>query len=146
VKSGERSNQEEIARWNMRQTQPDWTWNGPAIPDEKPAFRSLNVGRDGRIWVLLHTPAERIPVDQVGEVGDGPNPRPPTRWREHPVFDVFEPDGTYLGRVTAPVEMSLYPEPVFDGNRVWAVIRDELDVQYVTRLRVELDQTENTTE
>lgn len=146
VKSGERSNEEEIARWNMRQTQPDWTWNGPAIPDQKPAFRSLNVGRDGRIWVLLHTPGERIPEDEVAEPGDGPNPRPARRWREHPVFDVFEPDGTYLGRVSAPVEMSLYPEPVFDGDRVWAVIRDALDVQYLIRFRVEFDPTENATE
>ncbi len=147
VTSGERSNREERARWNMRQTQPDWTWNGPAIPDHKPPFRDINVGRDGRIWVMVSTPGEQIPDDEIIEPSDqGPNPRPATRWREPTAYDVFEPDGTYLGRVMAPTGISPWPEPVFDGDRVWAVVRDELDVQYVTRFRVVLDATESAAE
>jgi hypothetical protein len=146
VAPGEKANREDIARWNMRQTQPDWTWNGPAIPDRKPPFRDIYVGRDGRIWVMVHQPGERIPADQVDDRGSGPNPRPATRWRERPAFDVFEPDGTYLGRVLAPVELSPYPTPIFDGTRVWGVVRDELDVQYITRFRVQWDRTETATE
>jgi hypothetical protein len=137
VTSGERDNREERVRWSMRRTQPDWTWNGPPIPDHKPPFRNLYVGRDGRIWVLLHTAAERIPDEQIVESGDGPDPRPPVRWRERPAFDVFEPDGRYLGRVVGPPELSLHPYPVFEGDRVWAVVRDEFDVEYVTRYRIE---------
>jgi len=52
-------------------------------------------------------------------------------------FDVFETDGTYLGRVRAPLEFSSSPTPIFDGDRVWAVTRDQLDVPRVVRFRVE---------
>ncbi len=147
VKGGERSNREELTRWSMRRTQPDWTWNGPAIPHEKPPYRDLFVGRDGRIWVLLHQPAEPIPDSQLLEPDpDDPTARPALRWHEPPAFDVFEPDGTYLGRVTGPVDMSFSPTPTFDGLNVWAVVRDALDVQYVTRFRVALASTETPAE
>jgi hypothetical protein len=53
------------------------------------------------------------------------------------VFDVYEADGTYLGPVSAPEGFWVYPTPVFDGDRVWAVMRDELDVQRVVRFRVQ---------
>ena len=58
VAAAERADEEARARWNMRQTQPDWTWNGPTIPDRKPPFRGLYVGKDGRIWVMVHQPGE----------------------------------------------------------------------------------------
>lgn len=138
VQSGERANREERQRWSMRQVQPDWKWNGPAIPDEKPPFRDLLVGRDGRIWVLLHQPGQPVPADELTEPDPrDPDPRPAERWREPVVFDVFDPDGTYLGQVHAPAGFSLDPTPVFDGDRVWAVVRDALDVQYITRFRFE---------
>lgn len=145
VGDGEKSNEEDIATWGMRTTQPDWKWNGAAIPDTKPAFRSVYTGADGRVWVMVHRPAERIPDDQIQEASDGPNPQPPRRWREPVAFDVFEPDGTYLGQVSAPAGFSIYPTPVFDGDRVWAVVRDELDVQYVTRFRVSHGAAESST-
>ncbi|MDX1674923.1 MAG: hypothetical protein R3314_09025 [Longimicrobiales bacterium] len=146
VTRGEKANREDITRWHMRRTQPDWTWNGPGIPDVKPPFRDVLVGRDGRIWVLLHTPAEAIPDDQLAGGDEGPNPRPAQRWREAVVFDVFEPDGTYLGPVHGPQGMVRYPTPIFDGDRVWAVVRDELDVEYVVRFRIGRGGTEAVSE
>ncbi|MFW5947370.1 MAG: hypothetical protein ACOCUW_02650 [Gemmatimonadota bacterium] len=136
VQADEKANREDRARHNMRGTQPDWKWSGPGIPDEKPPFHRIFVGRDGRIWVAVHQPGERIPDDQV-EQSDAPDAPPPERWREPVAFDVFEPGGTYLGRANTPRGFSLWPTPVFDGDRVWAVVRDELDVQYVTRFRVD---------
>lgn len=52
-------------------------------------------------------------------------------------FDVFEADGTFLGSVRAPDGLSVFPEPVFRGDTLWALTRDELDVQRVVRYRVE---------
>lgn len=143
VQGDERANREEQATWSLRRTQPDWSWNGPPIPDHKPPFRDIQVGRDGRIWVLLHAAGERIPEEELDPPSQArPDARPVDRWREPVVFDVFEPDGTYLGLVHGPRGFSTYPTPVFDGDRVWAIVRDDLDVQYLTRFRVVLPETE----
>ena len=119
----------------MRFTKPDWRWNGPPIPNEKPPFRNLYSARDGRIWVQ---------VSQPGFEEDNPNYDPredgsrPTRWAEPVAFDVFGEDGTYFGRVNTPRGFSVYPTPVFDQENVWAITRDELGVQRLVRFRIEL--------
>lgn len=124
---------------NMRGMAPDWRWNGPDVPETKPAFRSLYAGEDGRIWVLRHGP---------GVEADDPDHDPTDpdsveeRWSEPVLFDVFDPDGTFLGTVHAPDAFSPYPTPVFRGDRVWAVTRDELDVQRVVRFRIQQGERE----
>ena len=60
---------------------------------------------------------------------------PPARWREPPVFDVFEPDGRFLGMLTLPVRARLMQAR---GDQVWAIDRDELGVEYVVRYGIEL--------
>ena len=136
VDPAEKANAQERATHNMRRMVSDWTWNGPAIPDTKPPWRSFQVGEDGRIWVVRSQPGERVPAEEIEESRD-PDAAPPARWREPVVFDVYEPDGTFLGVVRAPTGFSLYPAPAFRGDQVWAIVRDALDVQYVTRFRVE---------
>lgn len=46
---------------NMRDMDPDWSWNGPPIPEHKPFFHELLAGRDGRIWVWLAPATAPIP-------------------------------------------------------------------------------------
>ncbi len=134
VAAGEKAEEEARVTRNLRMTQPNWRWNGSATPDRKPYFRRLFAGRDGRIWVEV--PLAGVEVEDPGY--DASNREAvPDRWREPVAFDVFETDGTYLGRVRAPVELTTSPTPVFDGDRVWAVTRDELGVQRVVRFRVE---------
>ena len=117
---------------SMRERDPDWSWSGPPVPEHKPFFRSLLTGRDGRIWVRVA--AEGYPVEN--EDHDPGNPSSmPVIWREPLRFDVFEPDGTYLGAVAPPVGVSL-SNAVFDGNYVWGVTEDDLGVARVVRFRI----------
>jgi hypothetical protein len=121
---------------NFQQMAPDWKWNGPPIPDTKPPFQAVHVASDGRIWVRLHQPGH------LAEEADPGDPRSVDRWSERPVWDVFEPDGAYLGEVRAPLDVSSYPRPVFGPRNVWAVTTDELGVEYVTRFRISVGGNE----
>ena len=112
---------------------PGWTWDGPSIPERKPFYQELLAGRNGRIWVRLWT--EASPVENEDYDPDDPRSAP-VSWVEPLRYDVFEPDGTYLGVVAPPDEFSPYVNPVFDGDYVWAVTRDELGVQRVVRFRI----------
>jgi hypothetical protein len=137
VPAAERSDAEERASFNMRNNFPGWRWNGPPVPDTKPPFRSLWVDDGGRIWVQLSQPS--VEIMDAGEVMKERErtKRMPTRFQEKVAFDVFERDGRYLGRVSAPDGLSVYPEPIIRGDSVWAVTRDDLDVSYVVRYRID---------
>lgn len=57
-------------------------------------------------------------------------------------FDVFGPDGRWLGTVDVPAELAYSGFPtetpvVIQGNTLWAVTRDALGVNYVTRYTVD---------
>jgi hypothetical protein len=136
VSGGEKREEEARVTRNMRYTDPDWRWNGAAIPDVKPPFQGLFVGQDGRIWVQVHQPALEVEDPDY-------DPTDPTsvedRWREPVAFDVFGGDGTYEGRVRTDRGFRLYPTPVFGDTHVWATTRDDLDVQRVVRFRIEVE-------
>ena len=131
--TAERAYQRERTVGSIRRSLPGWDWDGPAIPAHKPFFQELLAGRGGRIWVRLWT--EGRPVDNVDHDPDDPDSLS-VIWEEETRYDVFDPDGTYLGVVVAPDEFSTFPAPVFDGDRVWAVTADELGVERVVRYRI----------
>lgn len=137
VASDERAAYEERSTASMRMTDPTWRWSGPGVPGEKPPIGSVSAADDGRIWVLVAQPGERIPDDELPpapSVAVGDRPRmPPQRWRDPIVYDVFEPDGRYLGRVPAPPRTSFR---TMRGDHIWGVQRDSLDVEQVVRFRV----------
>ena len=133
ISDAERSYHREDLERGMRVSQPDWSWNGPPIPETRPPFRDLAAGRDGRIWVTLST--ESYSVENERHDPQNPNSQP-VLWRSPLRYDVFEPDGTYLGTVVPPEGFSRTPRPVFDGDQVWAVTQDELDVERVVRYRI----------
>jgi hypothetical protein len=84
------------------------------IPDVKPAIEGFQIDDAGYLWVH--------PV--VGEA------------RANRVFDVFDPDGRYLGAVESPVPLESYPRPVMTTHAIYGVTEDELEVQYVVRLEI----------
>lgn len=136
VRSGEAADLRRVATEQMRSEYPGWSWNGPDIPATKPPFRELYAGDDGRIWVLLSQPGIEDPT--VEAEADGSRPSLPA-WTEPVTFDVFEPDGRYLGEVRAPTGMLASPHPVFRGDTVWATAEDADGVRYVKRYEVVRD-------
>lgn len=139
VSDAERDHERESTVRMIRLSIPGWNWDGPSIPRHKPVFKGLLSGRDGRIWVWLSTEAYSVENDDYNP--DNPFSEP-VSWIEPTRYDVFESDGTYLGAVATPDGFSTYPNPVFEGDHLWAVTRDELGVQRVVRFRIVVGEPE----
>lgn len=139
VAPGEKREAEARATRNMRRTQPNWRWNGPPIPDAKPPIEDVHVSRDGRIWVQLSQPG--IQVDDPDYDPTDPESIE-NRWRAPIAFDVFEADGTYLGRVPTDMEFNMYPTPIFGAEYVWATTQDDFGVQRVVRYQIHVPAQE----
>jgi hypothetical protein len=99
-------------------------------PAVKPYFRRIHVGDDGRIWVFRYVAAEKR--HDIEPLPDRPE-RPLLTWREPWTYDVFEPDGTFLGSVVVPE--TLRPH-VFRDQRIWGALVDNNGVEQVVRLAV----------
>ena len=82
------------------------------LPAYKLAVKSLRVAPDGWIWV------EPISAPSGG------------RW------DIFDSCGRYVGVVKAPESLDAWPVHLLGAGTLLGVIRDELDVEYVVRLRI----------
>lgn len=128
----ERAQQRASTVAGLRMTQPAYTWDGPEISREKPPIESIQSGADGRIWVSISTESERY----------DPPPPPPGPFalipqvRYRPVerrWDVFEPDGRYLGRVRAPRNV---PPRAVRGNHAWGVWTGDDDVPTLVKLQI----------
>ncbi len=137
VSETEASQRREQIERNMKRLNPAWSWTGPGIPSTKPAYRGIEVGADGRIWVQLSMPAEPIPEAELPPLREASGGAPPPvriTTREPLVYDVFSPAGMLLGRVQVPARTRLY---AMRGDTAWGVQRDSLDVEYAVRMRVE---------
>jgi hypothetical protein len=154
VNGAERAERRSRIEEQMRRAQPGWQWNGPEIPRVKPPINSVRVGLDGRLWVQLSTVSEKIdpasqPVPPPGGVGGGGGggggggagaavatsfaPGTPITWREPSLYDVLEPNGTYIGQVSVPFNTSL---SAMRGDFAWGTTRDADGVQTVHRFRI----------
>lgn len=92
----------------------DWS----RVPREKPPIEQLFISDDGHLWVRTSSP------DSL------------TR------FDIFERDGTYVGSAATVLPLVSYLAPVVRGDRLWGVVRDEFDVEYVVQGRITSPQDE----
>src|SRR6185503_10543159 len=106
-----------------------------------PLYEDLQVALDGRIWVaLVPEVSNRVGSISSGGGGVGPpgtsrtrpqGPPPPTP--RPALYDVFEPDGQYLGQVQVPPKVS---SVVRRGDQVWAIAFDDDDVPRIKRYRI----------
>lgn len=105
------------------------------IPDVKPFFRQIFVGDDGRIWIFRYVAAQKR--NDIEPLPDRPE-RPLLTWREPWTYDVFEPDGTFLGSVVVP---ELFRPYVLRGEHMWGLHTDKEGVERVLRLRVNTESS-----
>ena len=140
VSRAERAEARREVEERMRKTDPTWSWNGPDIPDVKPLYADIQAGLDGRIWVAVRPEVSpRVGASSGGGGVSPPSSRRPARQLtpgEAPrpaLYDVFEPDGRYLGQVQVPAKVS---SVVRRGDHVWGVAYDAEDVPRVKRYRI----------
>ncbi len=88
----------------------DWS----KIPSSKPAMEDFYLDDGGNVWVRRVTDQEQ-------------------QGRE---FDIFDPVGRFLGTIRTSFSIARFPPPVFDGDVMYAVTEDELEVPYIVRARI----------
>jgi hypothetical protein len=117
----------------LRRVNAAWTWTGPGLPTQKPAFRDFLAGADGSIWVRISTPGEAIPAAELPPIEPGPDPSVRLTNRDPNVYDVYSAEGRPLGRVTLPPRTRLLR---VSRAHAWGVQQDSLDVSYAVRFRI----------
>lgn len=93
------------------------------VPRTKPAFRNIVVDMDNRIWIDLYGEAELNRDAKPGEL----------EWVDPRTFDVFNPEGGYLGRVVLPHRVRWMNA---EGDHVYGIRLGEFDEQYIVRYRL----------
>lgn len=83
------------------------------VPATKPPLYGVALDDRDRLWVRLTEPVA-----------------------DSTVYDVFGSDGGYAETVRLPFRIDPYVPPVVRGDTIWAVVTDEVDVQYVVRARL----------
>ena len=131
AEADERAYHEERVTAVMRRADPSWRWSGPPVPEYKPFIRGLRVGADGRIWVQRYFRGERVTESEL-DARTRPG-IPAMRWREPVGYDLFDPDGRFVGTLRVPAGVTVRYS---DGDRVWATVRDSLDVPQAVRFRL----------
>lgn len=99
-----------------------------------PAFANIQAGPGGTIWIQHVQSAAGLSEEELEEFNIIEDTGAPD-------WDVFDAEGRFLGIVTMPPRFS---PRLFLDNKIYGVWRDDLDVQYVVRMRiegVELDDT-----
>ena len=133
VLAAEKAERERRIIENFKRNYGSWHWNGPSIPDTKPAYSDITIDEEGRIWVQIPQTAYAYRTQAEADEEEARTGRPAGRYRERVVYDVFEPRGGFLGTVRAPDDFRAYPELTARGTSVWAVTRDAFDVARLVR-------------
>jgi sugar lactone lactonase YvrE len=90
------------------------TVDASRIPGTKPAFGTVYPDENGYLWVAPQRAGEGARL----------------------AFDVFDPDGRYLGLVEPPVDLQPFAL-LIRGDVMLALVDDEMDIPRVIRLRIQ---------
>ncbi|NKB90571.1 MAG: 6-bladed beta-propeller [Acidobacteria bacterium] len=113
-----------------------------AIPDQKPAFIGFAPDSLGGTWVWRQGASRHLTGDCVDDPRDQDlgYSRDNSCWVEDRYFDIFSPEGKYLGSVPQPdgiarwnAQLNVYPM----GDIVYAVVETAEGVPTVKRYRLE---------
>ncbi len=116
------------------------TWGEAGVPPEAlsqlrnmvkfgdvfPAFATIAAGPAGTIWVQHIQAASELSEEEL----ESYNLIEDAGARD---WDVFDSEGRLLGVISMPPR---FAPRIFRGDKIYGVWRDELDVQYVVRLRI----------
>ncbi len=116
------------------------TWGEAGVPPEAlaqfrnmvhfgdvfPAFATIASGPAGTIWVQHIQAASELSEEEL----EAYNLIEDAGARD---WDVFDSEGRLLGVISMPPR---FAPRIFRGDKIYGVWRDELDVQYVVRLRI----------
>lgn len=91
-----------------------------------PRFGRLLFGPEGTLWVQRVRPISQLSAEDL----DAYNFLEDTG---SPEWDIFDPEGRLLGTIRMPPR---FTPRVLVGDRLYGVARDELDIQYVVRVRI----------
>lgn len=134
VSAEEAAYQKQWTLATVRAQVPDFAWNGPEVPDIKPAFQSFIPTFDDRVLVLRQGPSRRVePCDERFEDRGSSTEacfEPTYAW------DVFELTGRYLGELERP-EGRLF-RSFFHDDLVLLAVEDEAGTIVVKRYRLVL--------
>lgn len=106
------------------------------VPRVKLPLKRVIIDLDQRLWVEVSTPSERYDAPRA-EVPRG-RPAPPVlNWREPQEFDVFEIDGTLVGRVRVPWGVTILTTGIAArGDRVWGIETTAQGTEVVVGYRI----------
>jgi hypothetical protein len=114
------------AQYGASEEQKERLRNRIKFADFFPAFQEVMVGPAGTIWVQHVQAASELSEEEFASFNI------PQDFGA-PVWDVFDSEGRFLGAVTTPRR---FTPRLFSEDKIYGVWRDELDVQYMVRLRI----------
>ena len=126
----EREDYDALSQWLTR-TRPRSVGfkTPPPVPKTRPYFEGIERDVKGRIWVLRQVGSHRIELPESPPVPG--QPRLP--WANDFEYDVFGPDGAFLGRV--PLKPSVKVKAIH-GDDVWAAAKDDNGIEFIVRYRL----------
>ncbi len=135
VNPGELEMQMSGMRIVINGSSPEIDWSGVDIPTTKPAYSGIAAARDGRIFVQ---PSSEITVNDEcmdpNLTNDDLSGMDCTSGTSY--GDVFDGDGSFLGRFDVPDGANFGWGSYIDGDAVWLSFEDDLGTVMVKRYRL----------